>query len=72
MKSTPARMRQILLVTVTALFIALLAPPPCRAIAPVERFVLPNQLVVLVSEEHSLPFVTFALLVDAGARRDPS
>ena len=72
MKSTPARMRQILLVTVTALFIALLAPPPCRAIAPVERFVLPNQLVVLVSEEHSLPFVTFELLVDAGARRDPS
>jgi zinc protease len=33
--------------------------------------VLPNGLVVLLSEDHSLPFVTFRLLMDAGARRDP-
>ena len=39
---------------------------------PVQRMVLPNQLVLLVCEEHSLPFVTFQLLIDSGARRDPS
>jgi zinc protease len=38
---------------------------------PVERIDLPNGLVVLVSEEHSLPFVTLNLLVDSGAWRDP-
>jgi zinc protease len=33
--------------------------------------VLPNQLVLLVCEEHSLPFVTFQLLIDSGSRKDP-
>jgi zinc protease len=42
------------------------------AMAPVQRVALPNGLVVLTSEEHSLPFVTFKLLIHAGARRDPS
>jgi zinc protease len=72
MKRTSARMRRRLaLLTVTALFCTIVAATPCPALAPVERIVLPNQLVVLVSEEHSLPFVTFELLVDAGAWRDP-
>ena len=39
---------------------------------PVQRTVLPNQLVLLVCEEHSLPFVTFQLLIDSGSRKDPS
>jgi zinc protease len=39
---------------------------------PVERIVLPNTLVLLVSEEHSLPFVVFQMLVDAGSRLDPA
>ena len=39
---------------------------------PVQRIVLPNQLVLLVSEEHSLPFITFQLLIDSGSRKDPS
>ena len=43
-----------------------------QAMPPVQRMVLPNQLVLLVCEEHSLPFVTFQLLIDSGARRDPS
>jgi zinc protease len=41
------------------------------AMAPVQRTVLLNQLVLLVSEEHSLPLVTLQLLVDAGSWRDP-
>ncbi len=40
------------------------------AMPPVERMVLPNKLVFLLSEEHSLPFVTCQLVVDAGSRRD--
>jgi len=37
----------------------------------VQRAVLPNQLVMLTSEDHSLPFVTFQLLLNAGSWRDP-
>lgn len=42
------------------------------AMPPVERMVLPNHLVLLVCEEHSLPFVTFQLLINSGSRQDPS
>ena len=42
------------------------------AFPPIERTVLPNQLVVLVSGEHSLPFLTLQLLVDAGSGKDPA
>jgi zinc protease len=54
-----------------ALVFVLFAVGAAHAIAPVERIVLPNGLVVLVSEEHSLPFVTMDLIVDAGSWRDP-
>ena len=37
----------------------------------VERSVLDNQMVVLFSEQHQLPFITINLLFDAGSRRDP-
>jgi len=43
-----------------------------QAMPPVQRTVLPNQLVLLVCEEHSLPFVTFQLVIDSGSRKDPS
>jgi zinc protease len=43
-----------------------------RAMPPVERTVLPNRLVLLLSQGHSLPFVTMQLLIDAGSRNDPS
>jgi zinc protease len=43
-----------------------------RAMPPVQRRVLPNRLVLLASEQHSLPFVTLQLLIDSGSRRDPS
>jgi zinc protease len=42
------------------------------AMPPVQRMVLPNQIVLLISEEHSLPFITLQLLVDSGSRKDPS
>ena len=42
-----------------------------RAMPPVQRTVLQNHLVLLASEEHSLPFVTLQLLIDSGSRRDP-
>jgi zinc protease len=50
---------------------ALLAGRPSHAAISIEHIELPNQLVVLVSEEHSLPFVTLLLLADAGSWRDP-
>jgi zinc protease len=40
------------------------------AMPPVQRTVLPNRLVLLVCKEHSLPFVTFQLLIDSGSRKD--
>jgi zinc protease len=43
-----------------------------QAMPPVQRRVLSNRLVLLASEEHSLPFVTLQLLIDSGSRRDPS
>jgi len=42
-----------------------------HALPPVQRMVLPNGLILLFSEEHSLPFITFQLLIDSGSRRDP-
>jgi len=42
------------------------------AMPPVQKIVLPNRLVVLHSEDHSLPFVTLHLLIDGGLRGDPT
>ncbi len=42
------------------------------SVPPVQRVVMPNQLVLLVAEEHSLPFVVMQLLVNAGSRLDPA
>ena len=42
------------------------------AMPPVQRMVLPNHLVLLICEEHSLPFVIFQLLINSGSRQDPS
>jgi zinc protease len=40
------------------------------AMPPVQRTTLSNQMVLLTSQERSLPFVTLQLLIDAGSRRD--
>lgn len=38
---------------------------------PVQRTVLDNGLVLLVSEEHALPFVTINLMIKTGSKDDP-
>jgi zinc protease len=43
-----------------------------RAMPPVNKTVLSNHLIILYSEDHSLPFITLKLLIDGGSRRDPS
>jgi len=42
-----------------------------QAMPSVQRTVLSNRLVLLVSEEHSLPFVTIQLLIGSGSSKDP-
>jgi zinc protease len=44
---------------------------PAGAIPPVDRISLPNKMVLLLSEEHSLPFVTLQMVIDGGSRQDP-
>lgn len=53
------------------LCLAAFCSAPVLAMPPVERTILPNRVVLLVSEDHSLPFVTIQLLVDSGSRKDP-
>jgi zinc protease len=47
-----------------------LAEQTVLAMPPVQRMALSNQMVLLTSEERSLPFVTLQLLIDGGSRRD--
>ncbi len=59
---------------IVILFLIFYLVLPCgglQAMPPVERTVLPNRLILLVSQEHSLPFITLQLLIDAGSRNDP-
>ncbi len=57
-------------VAAAALFV--LTCGTCAALPKVEKTVTGDQLVLLVSEDHSLPFVTIQLLINGGSRRDPS
>ena len=54
------------------LFCLCLQSHAASAMPPVQRTLLSSGLVLLVGEEHSLPFVTLQLLIDSGSRRDPS
>ena len=59
-------------IVLLVLTVFLLSPEPLlQAMPSVQRVVLTNQLVLLVGEDHSLPFVTLQFLTDSGARRDP-
>ncbi len=42
-----------------------------HAFPPIQKLTLENGLTVLFAEDHSLPFLTLQLLLDAGSRRDP-
>ena len=44
---------------------------PAVAIPPINRLSLPNKMVLLLTEEHALPFVTLQLVIDGGSRLDP-
>ncbi len=74
MRTVKARPRNIFIITAT-LFVSVIvfcgSPAQLSAMPPIKKFALENGLVVLVAEEHSLPFVTMHLIVDAGSSRDP-
>jgi zinc protease len=72
-ENSPAR-RLKMAAALLGLFVAFFSGPfcaPLHAMPPVERTVLPNGLVLLAFEEHSLPVVTLELMVNAGSWRDP-
>jgi zinc protease len=48
-----------------------MAPNPCFSRPPIERVTLQNGLRLIVSEDHSLPFVTLQLIINGGSRVDP-
>jgi zinc protease len=53
------------------LLILILDEQDLYAMPPVQKTVLPSRMVILHSEDHSLPFVTLQLLIDGGSRKDP-
>jgi zinc protease len=71
MKRKNTRIPVIVMVILVLAFLLVVDQPELLAMPRVERIVLPNQLVLLIREDHSLPLVTMRLLVDAGSRRDP-
>jgi len=62
----------LLQVFLLLIILPLLITNSIYAMPPVQRTILPNKLVLLVNEDHSLPMVTLQLLIDAGSRRDPA
>jgi zinc protease len=71
MRLKNSRVSVIGLVIFVLAFLLVVDHQELPAMPGVERIVLPNQLVLLIREDHSLPLVTMRLLVDAGSRRDP-
>ena len=71
MRLKNSRVPIIVLVIFVLAFLLVVEHQELLAMPGVERIVLPNQLVLLIREDHSLPLVTMRLLVDAGSRRDP-
>ncbi len=63
--------RFIFLLFICLLFISWCSESDVIALPVVQKSILPNQLVILHAEDHSLPFVTLELLVDGGSRSDP-
>lgn len=57
---------------IIVLFLLSLVAQDVYAMPPVKKAVLSNGLVLLQSEDHSLPFFNLKVLIDGGARRDPS
>jgi zinc protease len=72
MNSISVKNKLVHFLIVIALLYLCFQPQLTLAMPPVQRMVLPNHLVLLVCEGHSLPFVTFQLLINSGSRQDPS
>jgi zinc protease len=72
MASTDAKVMIIALMFILSYLLPGLQASLVQSMPPVQRSVLPNGLVLLISREHSLPLLTMQLLIDAGARKDPS
>ncbi len=64
-------MRRIASSVCVALFCVVASWGSAFAFPPIQRTVLDNGLVLLVSEEHSLPFMTINLMVKTGSKDDP-
>lgn len=54
------------------IFVLLVLPRLAFSLPITERMSLKNGLRLVVTEDHSLPFVTFQLIIDGGSRIDPS
>jgi zinc protease len=63
--------RAPLKVCVAVLLLVAASAGSALGLPPVQRTVLANGMVLLVSEEHSLPFITINLLVETGSKDDP-
>ena len=69
----PQKVRDQILAIVTILIFSLfILESNLCAMPPVQKTVLSNGFVLLHSEDHSLPFVSLQLLIDAGSGKDPS
>jgi zinc protease len=71
MKTPTFRTALILLLAAAICLAALAAPSPASAAALGHREVLPNGLVLLVSEQRAVPIVTVSMLIQAGSILDP-
>jgi zinc protease len=63
--------RSLSFVVIAVFFAAAFCAPSHASVPRVERMILSNGLVVLFSEEHSLPFAVFDLVLRGGSRSDP-
>jgi zinc protease len=63
--------KPFLYILLFSLFLTSQSGRAVHAMPPVQKIALPNQLVLLVSEEHSLPMVTIQILINSGSRQDP-
>ena len=68
----PSAVRKSAFLGFTVLFLVCATWGTASALPPVQRGVLDNGLALLVSEEHSLPFVTMSLLIKSGSKDDPA
>jgi len=71
------KLRMIKIGSTAALLVGFLLLHPwsvadLAAMPLIQRITLPNKLVLLLAEEHSLPFVTIQMIIEAGSRLDPA